>query len=123
VAADTGVTCDVEPVRVRGASRWQDLLGSDRWSLAQEIARQAGESLDQAATRVWVGLECLKKADAVWNAPLLVLAARADGWVCLRTSSGIVATYVATLQEHDGPLALGVLVSQVTCAATNTATA
>jgi len=123
VAAATGVTCDVEPVRGRGASRWQELLGSDRWGLAQEIARQAGENLDQAATRVWVGLECVKKADAPWNAPLLVLTVRADGWVCLGTPGGIVATYVATLQEHDGPLVLGVLVSQVTCAATNTVTA
>ncbi|HEU4455752.1 MAG TPA: SDR family NAD(P)-dependent oxidoreductase, partial [Longimicrobium sp.] len=64
--------CDLERVTPRPASLWRDLLGADGFRLAEEIARQAGEELDAAATRVWSARECLRKAGLPHDAPLVI---------------------------------------------------
>ena len=63
------IGCDVEPVTPRAESVWQDLLGRERFGLAQVVAEEAAENHDAAATRVWAALESLKKAGAMMDAP------------------------------------------------------
>ena len=64
VAGPGPVGCDVEPVVSRSQQVWQDLLGMERYKLAQVLAAGRNEELATAATRVWAASECLRKAGA-----------------------------------------------------------
>ncbi len=45
----------------RSADEWQALLGTEHFALAGLVARERGEDLAVAATRVWGAIECLRK--------------------------------------------------------------
>jgi len=109
VAGPGPIACDLEPVVAKPASVWQDLLGPERFALAEIIAKEAGEDVDIAATRVWAAGECLKKAGALDNAPLRFVASLEDGWVPLSVRSLIVSTLVAPAHGVEGRLVLAVL--------------
>jgi enediyne polyketide synthase len=102
--------CDIEQVLERSAQVWQELLGENRAALARIIVRQANEDDASAATRVWAAGECMKKAGAVFDAPLLFVSSRADGWVLLSSGRFMIATYVAEVRAHESKLAMAVLV-------------
>jgi enediyne polyketide synthase len=70
VAGRKPVTCDAEEVVPRSQDLWRDLLGVDRFALAQSISAEMPSTLDGAATHVWAASECLTKAGAVPAAPL-----------------------------------------------------
>jgi enediyne polyketide synthase len=112
VAGKGPIGCDLEPVCHRPRSTWQDLLGADRLATADLLIREEREDLDLAATRLWVSIECLKKAGLPTGSPLLFEEAKPDGWVVLRSGSLLVATVCLAVREHPGPLVLGVLVSR-----------
>ena len=103
------IGCDVEPVTARTAEVWGDLLGAERFKLADVIAQAADEDRDSAATRVWAASECLTKAGAAVNAPLTLAATKTDGWVLVSAGALTVATLVTQVQTSPEPLALAVL--------------
>jgi enediyne polyketide synthase len=103
------IGCDVEPVTARPAELWGDLLGAERFKLADAIAQAADEDQDRAATRVWAASECLTKAGAAVNAPLTLAATKTDGWVLISAGALTVATLVTQVQTSPEPLALAVL--------------
>jgi enediyne polyketide synthase len=109
VAAPGPVGCDAEPVVARSPSVWRELLGQDRFSLAELIAREAKEDGDRSATRVWAAIECLKKAGAAVNSPLVLESTTTDGWVLLAAGPLIVTTFVASVKAAE-VLALAVSV-------------
>ncbi len=88
------------------------MLGPERFGLARLIARDKAESEDAAATRVWAANECLKKAGAAVDVPLVLEAANADGWVLLSSGSLAVATFTARIEGAVEPLMIALL----TCA-------
>ncbi|MDE0686441.1 MAG: type I polyketide synthase [Candidatus Poribacteria bacterium] len=102
--------CDIEPVAARPSSVWRDILGPDRFSLAKVVARETEEDLAFAATRVWTVSECLKKASARRDAPLVLHAATPDGWILFRSGQLVTATFVAPVRGTEEPLTLAVLV-------------
>ena len=104
------IGCDIEPVVARPASVWQDLLGKERFMLTEVIAQEASEDGDTAATRVWAASECLKKAGAMVNAPLMLVSSTADGWVLLAAGALVTATFVAPVRGIQEPVVLAVLV-------------
>jgi enediyne polyketide synthase len=110
-ARDGRVGCDLEPVAARSEEVWRGLLGADRFALAELIARERGEGLDGAATRVWAAAESLTKAGAAHGAPLTLDAAvdSGDGWLVLRSGALRIGTLLAPMRELDGPAALAVL--------------
>ncbi|MBI4168488.1 MAG: hypothetical protein HY510_00970, partial [Acidobacteria bacterium] len=110
VAGPGPLGCDVEPVVPRPGAVWRDLLGPDRFTLATVVARETGEDEAAAATRVWAAAECLKKAGAVVDAPLVLSSAASDGWVKLAAGPLVVATFVARVRGIERPLALALLV-------------
>lgn len=111
VAGAGPLGCDIEQVTERSASAWRDLLGDHRAALAGIITSNAGEDEAMSATRVWAAGECLKKAGAGFDAPLLFNTAEADSWVLLSSGHLRVATYVTQVRAHRGKLAIAVLVS------------
>ncbi|HEV7671797.1 MAG TPA: type I polyketide synthase [Thermoanaerobaculia bacterium] len=104
--------CDLELVVARSDDLWRDLLGPERFELARLLARELGEPLDEAATRVWAAGEALLKSGQPPGAPL-VLASGASidsgGWVLL-SSGGLggitVATVIAPLEDPAKRFAL-----------------
>ena len=74
------------------------------------IAEQAAEDRDVAATRVWAAGECLKKAGASLDVPLVLHSTTADHWVLFDAGSLSIATWVAPARNGNGPLAMAVLV-------------
>jgi enediyne polyketide synthase len=92
--ADVG--CDIESVMARSPEVWEGLLGLNRYSLAQLLAREAQEHPDTAATRVWTALEALKKAGAPADTPLTVrLPLPGDSWAILEAGAFDVASVAA----------------------------
>jgi enediyne polyketide synthase len=92
--------CDLERVTPRPPSMWRDLLGADGLRLAEQAAREAGEALDAAATRVWSARECMRKAGMPHDAPLVMEPAAPDGWMVL--SCGAVSIPTSVLRVRDG---------------------
>ncbi|MDX1522537.1 MAG: hypothetical protein R3264_12995, partial [Anaerolineae bacterium] len=102
--------CDLEPVAARTAETWRDLLGAERFTLAEMIARETGEDQDTAATRVWTALESLKKAGATPGQPLALKGIAENGWVSLLAGTATITTLVSQIQTRREPLAIAVLV-------------
>ena len=110
VTGDGRIGCDLEPVAGRSAEIWRGLLGAERSRLAELIARERGESLDAAATRVWAAAESLVKAGAPQGAPLTLETGGDGGWLLLRSGELRIGTFVAPVRELAGPAALAILV-------------
>ncbi len=106
---DGPIGCDLEPVVARSASEWQDLLGQERFKLAEVVTKAANEGQDIAATRVWAAGECLKKAGAAIDTPLTLASVNGDGWILLAAGSLITATLATQVQDSPDPLVLAVL--------------
>ena len=109
VAGTGAVGCDLEPVRPRPAEDWDAMLGAERGELARRIAAERGEDADAAATRVWAAAEALRKAGLPPDAPLVLGAGAADGWLLLRSGGALIGTQVLPVAGCPEPLAVAVL--------------
>ena len=112
VAANGAVGCDIEPVVERGASTWRDLLGTERFELAQLIARERDEDFAAAATRVWGALEALKKAGAAIEQAPLSFERLDASWVLLRSGQMDVVTWVGNLDDRRLAITTATVVAQ-----------
>jgi enediyne polyketide synthase len=99
VAGNTPVGCDLEIVTTRTPEIWSDMLGVERFTLAEVISRETQETLDMAATRVWTSIECMKKAGAGMTAPLVFTGAAPNGWILLASGDLKIASAVV---QRDG---------------------
>jgi enediyne polyketide synthase len=103
------IGCDLEPIVTRSPAVWRDLLGPERFGLAEALAKEAGEDQDTAATRVWAASECLKKAGVMLNAPLLLTYITSEGWNILASGLLRIATLKTSVQDVEEPVVLAVL--------------
>jgi enediyne polyketide synthase len=109
VAGRSPVGCDVESVRTRQAETWRDMLGVERFKLADVIGHEAHETLDAAATRVWTSIECLKKAGVGITAPLVFSGVAPNGWVLLASGELRIASCVLRTDGMNEDLAIALL--------------
>jgi enediyne polyketide synthase len=112
VAGSSAAGCDLESVSSRTPAVWRDLLGPDRFALAELIALETGDDASMAATRVWCAMECLQKSGALHDRPLVFAGARPDGWIELRAGQSKILTYRASLRNVENPLAFAVMIEQ-----------
>lgn len=110
VACTGHAGCDLEDVAPRDPTLWSDLLGDERFRLAELIMLEAEEELDASATRIWAAAECLKKAGALVGTPLTLKSAGADGWVLLMAGSSVIGTYLN--RSADGAKVLAMIVGE-----------
>jgi enediyne polyketide synthase len=103
-----GAACDLEGVAARTDAIWGDLLGGEKFELAERIARERGESMDTAATRLWMALECMKKIGQPLKSPLVLESNTTDGWTLLRSGTIIISTYMAAVRGMKSPLGMAV---------------
>jgi enediyne polyketide synthase len=109
VAGRAPVGCDLELVAVRPPETWFNMLGVERFKLAELISREAHEPLDVTATRVWTAAECLKKAGGGTTAPLLFTCVAPNGWMLLASSDLKIASCVIQRQDETEDLAIALL--------------
>jgi enediyne polyketide synthase len=109
VAALSPVGCDLELVSTRPPGIWSDILGVERFKLAEVISREAQETLDVAATRVWTSLECLKKAGAGLSAPLVFAGVASNGWILLASGEMKIASCVIKRDGEKEDMAIALL--------------
>ena len=109
IAGPSPIGCDLELVVTRSAQIWSDMLGVERYKLAEIIRRETHETLDVAATRVWTSTECLKKAGAGINAPLVFESAAPNGWVLLASGKLKIASGVVKRDCEKEELAIALL--------------
>ena len=90
---------------------WRDLLGGERWRLAELIASAAGEDMQTSATRVWTAIESLKKAGAPEDGHLVLHACSHDtpGLVSLKMGNLKIATAVVRFCDDPQPAAVSIL--------------
>jgi enediyne polyketide synthase len=110
IAGDSTLGCDLEAVVERGEDDWRGLLGAERWSLAARLAREAGEDIHTAATRVWSAAESARKAGLI-DVPLTLRSASAGGWTLLDAGALAVATLATTVRGAATPMVVAVLTS------------
>ncbi len=103
------VGCDLELVVTRPPGIWCDMLGVERFKLAEVISRETQETLDVAATRVWTSAECLKKAGAGMAAPLVFAGAAPNGWILLASGELKIASCVVKTDGEKEDLAIALL--------------
>ncbi|MDH3889556.1 MAG: type I polyketide synthase [candidate division Zixibacteria bacterium] len=109
LTGETPVGCDAQTVSDRDMSHWQDLLGADRFALAETVARETGEDKARAATRVWTVVECLTKIGAPADAPIILDSVEGRRWVHFASGAFRAATTIETVNGIDEPLALAVM--------------
>ena len=109
VAGHSPVGCDLELVVTRPPEIWSNMLGAERFKLAEIISREAQETLDVAATRVWTAIECLKKAGAGIAAPLVFAGAAPNGWILLASGELKIASCLVQRDGEKDDLAIAVL--------------
>ncbi len=109
VAGHTPVGCDLELVTTRPSETWSDMLGAERFKLAELISRETQETLDVAATRVWTSIECLKKAGAGTTSPLIFVSAALNDWILLASGELKIASGVIKRDTQKEDLAVALL--------------
>jgi enediyne polyketide synthase len=108
VAGCSPVGCDLEIVTDRPPDAWRNLLGRERFALAERIAVEAKEDLAVAATRVWAVAEAAKKAGTSAN-HLVFHANSEDGWVTIASGSHVCATCSLVVRGISDRLVAAVL--------------
>jgi enediyne polyketide synthase len=108
VASAGDTACDLEEVTARTDAVWRDLLGEEKFKLAERIARERVESVDAASTRLWTAMECLKKIGRPVKSPLVLESNTADGWTLLRSGAITILTCVAAVRGMKSPLGAAV---------------
>jgi enediyne polyketide synthase len=109
VATHAPAGCDLELVTTRSPAIWSDILGVERFKLAELISHETQETLDVAATRVWTATECLKKAGAGMSAPLTFARVASNGWILLESGELKIASGVVQTEHVKEDLAIAVL--------------
>jgi enediyne polyketide synthase len=108
VAVAGGAACDLEAVAARTDAGWRDLLGGEKFKLAERMAREQVESVDAASTRLWMAMECMKKIGQPSKSPLVLESNTADGWTLLRSGTIIISTCVMAVRGMKSPLGVAV---------------
>jgi enediyne polyketide synthase len=105
--------CDARAVRERARPDWRALLGADHFEVAERIARDRGEPLPVAATRVWAAAECLRQAgrgQAGGGCAQVTLArSQPDGWVRLSSGQAQITTFPARVRDVPHPVMFTIL--------------
>jgi enediyne polyketide synthase len=109
IAGHSRIGCDLDIVVARPTKVWSEMLGVERFKLAEVISHETQETLDVAATRVWTATECLKKAGAGSTAPLVFSSAAANGWILLASSELKIASCVVQREGAKEDLAIALL--------------
>jgi enediyne polyketide synthase len=109
VALAGQVGCDLQLVADRTTADWRLLLDDEQLTLAQLIAVERNEEFSVAATRVWGGVECLRKVGRAVAGPVTLDDAGPDNWVLLRAGGAQITSFATHLRNEAAPVVLTIL--------------
>jgi enediyne polyketide synthase len=112
VVARQPVACDMEAVEERNLGVWRDLLGEERFQLAQQLSERLDEDLHCSATRIWGAGECLKKLGLQRETPLTLRLVNGRAIVELEAGSAAILSLVVQLREAERPAVITLLAPQ-----------
>jgi enediyne polyketide synthase len=110
VSGKMPVGCDAQVVAGRDADQWRELLGQTRYALAETVAKEIGEEVAVAATRVWTVVECLAKLGVNADSPVTLEPCRRNRWVRFASGDFRAASTVEKVAGMAEPVALAVMV-------------
>jgi enediyne polyketide synthase len=84
------VACDLEWLTDYKANNWSQLLGKDRFSLAQAVSELVGEDIERAAARVWTVFEAIKKVGIAAYTPITLDPSSGLHCITFRASTAYV---------------------------------
>jgi enediyne polyketide synthase len=110
ISAASAAGCDLERVADREPADWEQLLGAEHFTLAQQLASASGASIHQAATQIWALKEGLRKAGACFTQPVSFISCSAGNWASFFAGTFQCATVHAQVEEASAPLAFAFVI-------------
>jgi enediyne polyketide synthase len=110
VASENIVSCDLEQ-DIKFDTPAQ-LIGDDSIALSRMIASSVQEADNKSVTRVWSAKECLKKAGASFDAPLILTSSHRDGWVVLATDRFKIASVFCKMKNEADDTCFSFLIEE-----------
>jgi enediyne polyketide synthase len=99
LSASSAAGCDLERIVDREPADWEQLLGAEHFTLAQQLASAFGASIHQAATQIWALKESLRKAGACFTQPVSFISCSAGNWASFFAGTFQCATVHAQVEE------------------------
>jgi enediyne polyketide synthase len=109
LSASSAAGCDLERIVEREPTDWEQLLGTEHFALAQQLASASGASIHQAATQIWALKESLRKAGACFTQPVSFTSCSAN-WVSLSAGTFKCATVHAQVEETGSAVAFAFVI-------------
>ena len=105
------VGCDIEAIEAKHENLWRELLGLNRFAVAQLISRKTSEPIDSAATRIWTVIESVKKLGMSLNNPINLESVDPDGALLLRVGSARTVSLKLHFKSATRPCCLAITAS------------
>ena len=102
--------CDLERIVHRDSADWEQLLGAECFSLAQQLAGESGASIHQAATQIWALKESLRKAGACFTQPVSFTSSSAGNWATFSAGAFKGTTVQANVEGARDALAFAFVI-------------
>jgi hypothetical protein len=100
----------MERITDREPADWEQLLGTEHFTLAQELASASGASMNQAATQIWALKESLRKAGACFTQPVSLISCSSGDWASFSAGAFKCATVHAQVEEAGAVVAFAFVI-------------
>jgi enediyne polyketide synthase len=109
-SACSAAGCDLERIVHRDSTDWEQLLGAEHFTLAQQFASSSEASIHQAATQIWSLKESLRKAGACFTQPVSFTSCSADNWATFSAGALRGASVHVHIQEAGSTMAFAFVI-------------
>lgn len=104
------IACDVERVIHKTNSQWQKLLGDSRYKLAKSVKQVCGEDDNQAGTRVWGAVECLRKSGNSLFSPIIIKGKVSRGIVYFTSGDMVLISFRCIMEDTLSDMVFTILI-------------
>jgi hypothetical protein len=110
LSACSAAGCDLEKIVHREPADWEQLLGAEHFTLAQQLASASGAAIHQAATQIWALKESLRKAGGCFTQPVSFTSCSAGNWASVSAGAFKGATVQAQVEEAGAEVAFAFVI-------------
>ena len=110
LSASSAAGCDLEGIVDREPTDWEQLLGAEHFTLAQQLASASSASIHQAATQIWALKESLRKAGGCFTQPVSFISCFCGNWAGFSAGAFKCATVHAQVEEAGAGVAFAFVI-------------
>ena len=110
LSACSAAGCDLEKIVHRDPADWEQLLGAEHFTLAQQLAGASGAAIHQAATQIWALKESLRKAGGCFTQPVSFISCSAGNWASFSAGAFKGATVQAQVEAAGAAVAFAFVI-------------